>query len=670
MSTAMSTSERQHEEKEDKEQKQKEKEEEEEEERTQSVSNEHCQSNQHHPDDDGAVHPDPARDADGGSESDPNLKLNVNSTSNPNVDIDSGFEPSICCRNIVGDESCRRGSALSHQLEHQRVVPLKEEKDPEDLPVSKSVELMKESDCILTEQTLRAHHVEHDDVEQVAADQLVQHGNESQWRKINANYVLSQLLSNEERARGARRMSSEKESMFTREFVTECCSEEEDDEEDSSWIDLALNTSLSTMSSPANSITSSSFSRSASVDYGHCEFTSSPDSSNGSLLIPESNALAVIGDDMTFGTERNRQRRRSGLKSNGSSPSKKSRFSILNAFGRRKKRDDRSNSVDFNLNAQDSRRIRASPQQFHVIKQIPKRVTSPHYDHGEHSKSVQSTKLEKAQKATKSVKSPRINVRPQNEHQETHPVPPGKRVHHKNGGRKYRNNIDHITKQLLAGSHVQRIANKLHNMKDDDTEHDPVVADDAVDTVEAADAVDAVDKGNGKEMDPQNGRNGIEAKRTESDDDDDNEEEGNHRGNEKDENEEMDHNPYLRAVAEIRQMPSYDTPEDKIQCVVRTADLIKECIDEFYENRRAEPIQITPDDLLSLFAYILTQANLHCLWAEVDLIEDFVVDNLRNDMPGYYLATLSAAMKFIANDIDKLTEVSMLKKRKTPGATT
>merc|ERR1712129_13978 len=92
-----------------------------------------------------------------------------------------------------------------------------------------------------------------------------------------------------------------------------------------------------------------------------------------------------------------------------------------------------------------------------------------------------------------------------------------------------------------------------------------------------------------------------------------------------------EHEPYLAAILEIKTMPQYETPEDKIQCVVRTADIIRDCIDKYYENRRSDPIQITPDDLLSLFAYILTRSNLHCLWEEVDLIDDFVVDNLRMD---------------------------------------
>ena len=131
---------------------------------------------------------------------------------------------------------------------------------------------------------------------------------------------------------------------------------------------------------------------------------------------------------------------------------------------------------------------------------------------------------------------------------------------------------------------------------------------------------------------------------------------------EKEKEKEEIYNPYYSAVLEIKKMTQYETPEDKIQCVVRTADIIKSTIDDYYENRRIDPIQITPDDLLSLFAYILTQANLHCLWAEVDLIDDFVVDNLRMDMPGYYIATLRAAMQLIVNDIEKLTQTSMKKR--------
>ena len=35
-------------------------------------------------------------------------------------------------------------------------------------------------------------------------------------------------------------------------------------------------------------------------------------------------------------------------------------------------------------------------------------------------------------------------------------------------------------------------------------------------------------------------------------------------------------------------MTLFETPEDKIQCVVRTADIIKATIDEFYENRQIQ----------------------------------------------------------------------------------
>merc|ERR1712228_987784 len=239
------------------------------------------------------------------------------------------------------------------------------------------------------------------------------------------------------------------------------------------------------------------------------------------------------------------------------------------------------------------------------------------------------------------MQSPKISINAQNEHQESHPMPHKKYRLNKSKSIRYKNNIDNITKQMLAGSNVQRIANQLHNVQSIKMEQQQnKIANVQILKLTKKEEIE------------------IESENENDDDFEDEKEESLRFEDEKEEKFE----PYLPAVLEIKKMPQFEPPEDKIQCVVRTADIIRECIDKFYENRRKDPIQITPDDLLSLFAYILTRANLHCLWAEVDLIDDFVVDNLRMDMPGYYIATLRAAMQLIVNDIDKLTQTS-LKKR-------
>eukprot|EP01084_Bolivina_argentea_P298197 513838_1 len=245
------------------------------------------------------------------------------------------------------------------------------------------------------------------------------------------------------------------------------------------------------------------------------------------------------------------------------------------------------------------------------------------------------------------LKTPKISITPQNQHQENHPTPPSKRNNTKNKTNKIqlKENINNITKQMLAGSHAEKIANQLHNRHNNNNNNndtDPNNSEIKSIHIESNKVIKVI------EQNPKNKLDKIEEKDADEPFMESEEDRG--------------HNPYLAAVLEIKKMPSYDTPEDKIQCVVRTADIIRDCIDKYYENRRKDPVQITPDDLLSLFAYILVQANLHCLWAEVELIDDFVVDNLRMDMPGYYIATLRAAMQLIVNDIEKLTHKSTKKR--------
>eukprot|EP00486_Rosalina_sp_Unknown_P004179 CAMPEP_0201576310 /NCGR_PEP_ID=MMETSP0190_2-20130828/22059_1 /ASSEMBLY_ACC=CAM_ASM_000263 /TAXON_ID=37353 /ORGANISM="Rosalina sp." /LENGTH=333 /DNA_ID=CAMNT_0048007037 /DNA_START=45 /DNA_END=1046 /DNA_ORIENTATION=- len=285
--------------------------------------------------------------------------------------------------------------------------------------------------------------------------------------------------------------------------------------------------------------------------------------------------------------------------------------------------------------------------------------------------------------------TPRIDLYPQNEHQENHPTPPGKRIPGKlnKSGRRYKDTIDNITKQMLAGSHAGRIANQLHNLNRRATVHIEQQQTNGIKInqnhfgLHSKKSLGGIQESQSKSLDDNlvSPRYKLDNPLTETEHKEASidpetktttktlaeplqEEDESKMEMETKMNEDEKHNPYFAAVLEIKKMTLFETPEDKIQCVVRTADIIKVTIDEFYENRRTDPIQITPDDLLSLFAYILTQANLHCLWAEVDLIDDFVVDNLRMDMPGYYIATLRAAMQLIVNDIEKLTQTSMKKR--------
>ena len=74
----------------------------------------------------------------------------------------------------------------------------------------------------------------------------------------------------------------------------------------------------------------------------------------------------------------------------------------------------------------------------------------------------------------------------------------------------------------------------------------------------------------------------------------------------------------MSAVIEIKKMKMYETPEDKINCIVQTAEIIRESIETYYKfSDFSESLAITPDDLLSLFAYIIIKANVNSLIMEL-----------------------------------------------------
>ena len=110
------------------------------------------------------------------------------------------------------------------------------------------------------------------------------------------------------------------------------------------------------------------------------------------------------------------------------------------------------------------------------------------------------------------------------------------------------------------------------------------------------------------------------------------------------------YNPYYEACQEIKKIKSFITPEDKLHCIVNTIEIMRCKIDEYYDKRCIKKIVLTPDDLLSLISYIIIQSNVDKFLSEIEFIDDFVVDNLKMDMPGYYLATIHACVKLIVND--------------------
>ena len=82
-------------------------------------------------------------------------------------------------------------------------------------------------------------------------------------------------------------------------------------------------------------------------------------------------------------------------------------------------------------------------------------------------------------------------------------------------------------------------------------------------------------------------------------------------------------------------------------------------MDRSYDkNGKKKTIMITPDDLILIFSYIVIKSNVYTLYSQIQLTDDFVVSNLRMEMPGYYMATINAALQTIVTDHKKLNELA------------
>eukprot|EP00743_Colponemidia_sp_Colp-15_P006219 GILK01006690.1.p1 GENE.GILK01006690.1~~GILK01006690.1.p1 ORF type:complete len:452 (+),score=39.66 GILK01006690.1:69-1424(+) len=109
--------------------------------------------------------------------------------------------------------------------------------------------------------------------------------------------------------------------------------------------------------------------------------------------------------------------------------------------------------------------------------------------------------------------------------------------------------------------------------------------------------------------------------------------------------------PYEAAVRCLRCIESMQSPMQKLECIVATSRVICQCVDMYWRdcNIRSKDLCINADDLLSIFAFVVVHSNLVDIFAHCRIIEEFTTDSIRRSMPGYYLATLQAAVELIQN---------------------
>mmetsp|Transcript_13366 Transcript_13366/g.25117 ORF Transcript_13366/g.25117 Transcript_13366/m.25117 type:complete len:396 (+) Transcript_13366:2115-3302(+) len=103
---------------------------------------------------------------------------------------------------------------------------------------------------------------------------------------------------------------------------------------------------------------------------------------------------------------------------------------------------------------------------------------------------------------------------------------------------------------------------------------------------------------------------------------------------------------YVGAVEKLREIVGISSPHSKLQCLKDTTREILNCIDEYWEDREVsrEHLEITSDQILSLFIYLTLKSRLSDLSSHVWYVQTFTRKTLQLSSIGYYLTTLEAAL--------------------------
>lgn len=103
---------------------------------------------------------------------------------------------------------------------------------------------------------------------------------------------------------------------------------------------------------------------------------------------------------------------------------------------------------------------------------------------------------------------------------------------------------------------------------------------------------------------------------------------------------------YLDAIERLREIAGVNSPHSKLQCLKDTTREILNCIDEYWRDKEVsrEHLEITSDQILSLFIYLALKSRLSDLSSHVWYVQTFTRKTLQLSSIGYYLTTLEAAL--------------------------
>lgn len=107
--------------------------------------------------------------------------------------------------------------------------------------------------------------------------------------------------------------------------------------------------------------------------------------------------------------------------------------------------------------------------------------------------------------------------------------------------------------------------------------------------------------------------------------------------------------PYANAIETLKKLGSYSTPLEKLNCCLNTSANMKTAVIDYWKGR--EELD-SMDDELPLLIFVIYQARVPNINAEVALLLDYIGRSSRFEKEQRLLINFEAAAKYIANEWD------------------
>lgn len=105
---------------------------------------------------------------------------------------------------------------------------------------------------------------------------------------------------------------------------------------------------------------------------------------------------------------------------------------------------------------------------------------------------------------------------------------------------------------------------------------------------------------------------------------------------------------YFKTINFLKEIFKLKSPGEKIDHIMKTAELLLREIGEFYESNGKLEEELGGDEILALFVYIVAKTGCPQLVVQCKIIDLFMTSNQMNSIVGYYLATIQVAIKYIS----------------------